>query len=291
MIIKGERSTRLLTGWISVGDEDEVFSGGPGDEGKDDCVDDFLASMQPDNFESLACMVCGKEKLKLDVTETMLPSYEYEDVLKPSVYVPNSELVGNMVLHGPSTLFENECATGPCCSDCREYIHRRQVPPLALCNGLWVGRVPDELRQLGLLEELLVARVLTVSYNIHVTAYPSSDYRFSNAVSVYPLDPSHCLDKVLPRTMPLNLVHLSRFLKVTMSGVRGRDFKGKPAVLTVRRAVVDLALRWLQMNNVLYQGIRIDRERLALLPENDIPGEIRDQTKFYSKSKIKSNHS
>lgn len=269
---------------LSVGNEDELFTNGPGNDSKDACVNEFLASMLPDNFEVSVCMTCGREKMKLDLTETMLPSYEYEEVFKPSVYVPNSELVGSMVLHGPSALFENECATGPCCSDCRDYIHRRQVPPLALCNGLWVGQVPEELRQLGLLEQLLVARALTVSYHIHVTAYSSSEYRFSNSVSVYPLDPSHCLDNILPRTMPLDLKHLARFLKVTVSGVKAREFKGKPAVWTVRRALVELALKWLQVNNSLYQGIRIDRERLSLLPENGIPEDIREKIKFYSKS-------
>jgi hypothetical protein len=33
------------------------------------------------------------------------------------------------------------------------------VPALALANGLWVGKIPDELRDLTYAEQLLIARV------------------------------------------------------------------------------------------------------------------------------------
>lgn len=266
-------------------DEDGVsaFTNGPDDASKDGYVDEFIESLQPEKFEVSVCMVCGRERLKSALHETYLSTYDHEELLKPSVSVPSTELVGNMLLVGSCTHYGDERATGPICSDCREYIHRRRVPPLALCNGLWVGVIPPELERLGLLEQLLIARALTVSYHIHVTAYASSIYRFSNSITIYPLDPSHCLDNALPRSMPLDIGHLSRFLTLTMTGAKSRDFKGKPGVWTVRRGFVEQALEWLQENNTLYQGIKIDRSRLSLLPENGVPDQIREKIKIFRK--------
>lgn len=241
-----------------------------------------MDSIQRDNFKTSICMVCGRERFHTDLADVSLAAYEYEEILKPSVYVPEQELVGNMVLTPTVASYESECAEGPCCCECRDHLNRRQVPPFALCNGLWVGAVPEELQRLGLLERLLVARVLTIAYEVHITA--RSEHRFSNALTVYPLDPSHCLDNVLPRTMPLDIEQLARFVIVIMTGVSGRDFRGRPVSLTVRRDIVRLALKWLKENNTLYKGILIDENRLTLLPENGVPDAIRSKIKICSES-------
>src|SRR6266567_1063967 len=45
------------------------------------------------------------------------------------------------------------------CNDCRMSVRKGKVPRLALANGLWLGKVPDELKSLRFVEKLLIARV------------------------------------------------------------------------------------------------------------------------------------
>jgi hypothetical protein len=45
------------------------------------------------------------------------------------------------------------------CNACRGSIRRGKVPRLALSNNLWLGTVPDVLKNLSFVEKLLIARV------------------------------------------------------------------------------------------------------------------------------------
>ena len=51
------------------------------------------------------------------------------------------------------------------CDHCRRCIHKGKVPQLTLANGLWLGKIPDELKSLTFVEKLLIACVQhTCSY-------------------------------------------------------------------------------------------------------------------------------
>ena len=45
------------------------------------------------------------------------------------------------------------------CPICVESLENKKMPTLALANGLWVGKIPDELKDLTYAEQLLIARV------------------------------------------------------------------------------------------------------------------------------------
>src|ERR1700691_3979964 len=45
------------------------------------------------------------------------------------------------------------------CPICAESLDKKKMPTLALANGLWVGEIPDELKDLTYAEQLLIARV------------------------------------------------------------------------------------------------------------------------------------
>ena len=45
------------------------------------------------------------------------------------------------------------------CNDCRSCVRKEKIPSFALANGLWIGKVPDVLKNLSFVENLLVARV------------------------------------------------------------------------------------------------------------------------------------
>lgn len=45
------------------------------------------------------------------------------------------------------------------CNGCRKDIRKAKVPRLALANNLWLGKVPDQLKNLTFVEKILIARV------------------------------------------------------------------------------------------------------------------------------------
>ena len=45
------------------------------------------------------------------------------------------------------------------CPICVESLEKKKMPILALANGLWVGKIPNELKDLTYAEQLLIARV------------------------------------------------------------------------------------------------------------------------------------
>ena len=45
------------------------------------------------------------------------------------------------------------------CPTCLESLEKKKMPILALANGLWIGKIPDELKDLTYAKQLLIARV------------------------------------------------------------------------------------------------------------------------------------
>ena len=45
------------------------------------------------------------------------------------------------------------------CEGCRATIRKNKVPRLALANNIWIGKVPEALKNLRYVEKILVAKV------------------------------------------------------------------------------------------------------------------------------------
>lgn len=225
-------------------------------------------------------MVCRHERFQSNLTDMSLPAHEYKEILKPSVYIPKHELLGNMVLGWSCASYENNYATSPSCSEYTEYLNKHQVPLFTLCNGLQVRETPEELLKLGFIECLLISRIIIITYELHITV--QSEYQFSNSLAICPLLLTHVFDTAFPRLMLLDINDLTQIITVLMTGVSGQNFRGKLATLMVWRDIIKKVLKWLKENNALYMGIKINQNCLTLLSENDILDVIRTRIKIYS---------
>jgi hypothetical protein len=76
------------------------------------------------------------------------------------------------------------------------------------------------------------------------------------------------------------MVILSATIAVTFITPSGKVEYMFPLTLRVRRARVREALDWLQKNNPLYSNIIISDDRLKLLPEDDVPQEIKVNARY-----------
>ncbi|KAK7032341.1 hypothetical protein VNI00_013089, partial [Paramarasmius palmivorus] len=115
------------------------------------------AKMEPSMFEEGGCAVCAQ----LIKASSLAPLRNVKGFLRilevPGVtrkprlhcYAPVEELEGPVIHHGSSLV----------CTECRSALMKSKVPSRSLARGLWIGDVPRELKELGYIEKLLVARV------------------------------------------------------------------------------------------------------------------------------------
>ncbi|KIL55393.1 hypothetical protein M378DRAFT_188670 [Amanita muscaria Koide BX008] len=93
-------------------------------------------------------------------------------------------------------------------------------------------------------------------------------------VTSFPLNTREIIEMIQGQKLPQPPRILPAVIAVTFVGAKIFPKNWLKGVLRVRREKVATALRWLITNNPLYQKFTLDQERLAELPEDDVPIEI-----------------
>lgn len=256
--------------------------------------DKFVKNLTKEYTTDRVCMVCARPYKVIYGSAQAAPTdlYANGNALTPNVHKHGMVILGGMLLHTPSVSYANEYANGPCCVECLESINVNRKPPFALANDLWVGPVPPQLKDLSLVEQLLIARVSRTMYKMDIlTAHTEQgNAKFTNKTSMTPLKRSSVRDGVLDRRMPQMLEYVRECLTVSITGPKVFAMAHRPPILLVRRAKVEAALVWLKAHNDLYRGIVIVEARLGQLPANDIPLDIRKDIKLYGECSSSYHH-
>lgn len=151
------------------------------------------------------------------------------------------------------------------CVTCYNSLSRKRLPLLALANGIWLGEVPDELKELNFVEKLLVARY---RHNVCVVRVSKGGQRKLHGNAIVFAQPVAKLHNILPP--PIG--ELRQCLVLLFTGPTEpteADFKRTP--LLVRQHVVKRALEWLRDNHSDYKDLQISDENLRSYPENVPP--------------------
>ncbi|KIL62632.1 hypothetical protein M378DRAFT_58184, partial [Amanita muscaria Koide BX008] len=93
-------------------------------------------------------------------------------------------------------------------------------------------------------------------------------------VTSFPLNTRKIIKMIDGQKLPQPIGILPAMIAITFVGAKNLPKNWLKGMLRVRRAKVAMALRWLITNNTLYQKFTLDRERLAQLPEDDVPVEL-----------------
>ena len=117
----------------------------------------FYKDTSPQNFEESGCAVCGKltlftELQKLSELELNLNVLTQQSVTQIERKSSDDDFKD---INGPIL----EKNLDKICNSCYKSISKGKMPVLALANGKWIGKVPEELQNLSYAEQLLVARV------------------------------------------------------------------------------------------------------------------------------------
>ena len=169
------------------------------------------------------------------------------------------------------------------CYGCYVDLERNKLPPFALANNMWIGRVPHCLQRLTVAERLLIAKYLPTAYVVKLYPKQTGSAHWDHSqlynglkgcVATYALDPKLVMSMLEGNLLPSLPLILSATIAITFITPAGKVQQPLPDMLRVRRSYVQEALEWLKLHNVLYKDIEISEARLQLLPDDGIPNEI-----------------
>ncbi|KAK0234495.1 hypothetical protein EDD85DRAFT_955310 [Armillaria nabsnona] len=170
------------------------------------------------------------------------------------------------------------------CNDCSRHLGSGQMPPLALANNMWIGKVPFELSILSLAEHILITRHLLCTYLVKL--YPKAEHAehwlesdavylgLKGNISTHPLNTGYIAGLVSANVLPPQARVLSAVIGIIFVSPRGVKMRELPGIFHVRREHVRKALLWLKENNPLYHDIIISDDNLSDLPSDGVPNEI-----------------
>ncbi|KAF5381451.1 hypothetical protein D9757_009019 [Collybiopsis confluens] len=240
---------------------DEEFPPPPTSQSQiNNAIRHWCKASSPENFEETGCSVCGQLSLKkylsplkhianmlrvLDVTGvTRAPRFSSADPIK--------EL--------PGPVLDDTC-NDMVCDNCRAKIRKGTVPKLALCNGLWLGNIPPELKDLTFYEGLLVARVRHSKCFVRVRKGGDGGNGHCKLVSnvIAFENPTPKIYNILPPPRE----DIEEVLAVMFSGSAApTDNDYKRALLFVRRNVVARAIKWCIINHSGYDDVTFSPNNL-----------------------------
>jgi hypothetical protein len=226
-------------------------------------IDGFCTDTNPSKFVEHGCAVCGQLTLNSELVLLSHVQCDFEVLrnIGVSCLERKSESDPLMDIQGP--ILDPDCKH--ICSSCHTQLLKGLAPLMSLANGLWLGKVPEELSCLTYVEKLLISRIRHNRCIIRVAS--SGRYKMkANAVSFQ--NPIPKIYSVLPPPIE-ELDEVLAFIYTGPCQPTKKDLERTP--LLVRRTQVGKALKWLKLNHCDYQSIDISDDNLRNYPEGDVP--------------------
>src|SRR5271168_317723 len=140
--------------------------------------------MNPENFEEVGCAVCGELELRKNTSRLKCVKNLLNILEEPGVTRMERKLDTSPIREYKGPVLDYGCSNN--CNGCRGDIRRGKVPRLALSNNLWLGAVPNVLKNLTFVEKILVARARHTCAFVKVASGCHIPYLTSNPSSPTP---------------------------------------------------------------------------------------------------------
>ena len=237
-------------------------------------IRDACKRMDPENFEEVGCAVCGELELRKNTSRLKSVKILLKILEAPGVTRIERKLDSSPVREYKGPVLDYGCSN--ICNGCRGDIRRGKVPRLALSNSLWLGAVPNVLKNLSFVEKILVARVRHTCAFVKV----ASGMRKMKANIVAFESPIPKIYNILPPPRQ----ELDEVLAILFTGPAKpteKDFARTPFL--VRRNAVITALEWLRLNHLDYADVEISQENADQYGEDMPPVSVEYQPRSTNK--------
>jgi hypothetical protein len=160
------------------------------------------------------------------------------------------------------------------CRKCRSDLIGQRVPSLSVANNNYLGPVPPELKDLTVVEEVMIAWCRAKCWIIQFrddggeSSIPITQRGVRSHIIIYPQKPS-----AIAKVLPLPIADIITPICVVFVGSKipaAEWLKEKARPLVVRKEKVQKALNWLKIHNHLYADIEIYQQVINELPIADV---------------------
>jgi uncharacterized Fe-S cluster protein YjdI len=221
--------------------------------------------MNKSNIEEAGCAVCGELTPVRNLSRLKNIKKILHILTTPGVTCVERKNKDSPLREYSGPVLDYTC--NRVCDHCRRCIRKGKVPRLALANGPWLGKIPDELKSLTFVEKLLIARVRHTCSYVKV----ASGIRKMKANIIAFESPIPKIYNILPPPRDdMNDVLAILFTKPCKP--TPEDLKRTPFL--VRRNCVAKALEWLKLNHSDYADIEISSKNVSEYDENSPPVSI-----------------
>ena len=250
---------------------------------KENCVRNFRAATSSDSLRRFTCACCAESinvsgRMVRQLTEISLELMRdrTDRVFDKSCIPPEPPFtdgpLANLMIDPDGVIPESaeNSMSLQLCTRCDSSLQKGKLPQLAIANLNVLGSVPPDMKNMTMVEEMLVARCRAkcciVKLQDHRTnvSLPSSQRGIKGNIIVYPQRIGE-LTNVLPAPVD-DVVHPICVMFVGSSLPSRSWLKDKAYPLVVRREVVRQNLIWLKAHNPLYKDVEINEARLQALP-------------------------
>ena len=225
-------------------------------------ISGFCEDTHPSKLIESGCAVCGQLTKLSDMLKRSDTSNNLEPLIREGVSRIERKSEHDEIHEISGPVIDDDCKY--LCKTCNKSLEKGKVPANALCNGFWLGKIPDELACLTYVEQLLISRV---RHNRCIIKVASGRYKMhANAITF-----QNPVAKIYD-TLPPPLEELDEVLAVMFTGPcqpTKKDLQRTP--LLVRRKQISKALEWLKLNHSDYFDIGISQKNLSQYPLSDVP--------------------
>jgi hypothetical protein len=245
------------------------------------CFSKFRSSTSNNALKLCRCVICARELGEEEgEMSRLLDDSTVRNILQPCYGHPGHVLWQGALVLGDDIQQESDGYIAWICRECSSALGKERLPRHSLANSLWIGEIPNELGILTIPEQLLIARHYPRCYVFKL--YPRDGYLSTEQlqrgmrgnVSLYELNTKEVVEMLEGQMMPNPPASLASALVITFVGSMSLEKDWLKSTFRIRRHCVHEALMWLKRNNALYKDIRIDEERLQVLPEDGVPEEL-----------------
>ncbi|KAJ3520205.1 hypothetical protein NMY22_g12852 [Coprinellus aureogranulatus] len=224
---------------------------------------DWCRDSSPHMLEEDGCAVCGQLSPLQSLTALKdMPDLDLSCLKSPDSTRMQRHSIKDKVMGLKGPVMDSNCSS--VCPTCLKSLKGGKKPKFALANGLWLGDVPPQLKNLTFAEQMLISRVRHNRCLIRVASGRAK--MIANAIMF-----ATPVVKVY-HTLPPSLEEASEVIAVIFMGAnQPTDEQFKRTPMLVRRNKISAALEWLKLNHKDYEDLTISKENLEQYPLSGVP--------------------